>query len=36
LDYLYGTLLSLGTLIFLLVPYFKSRLLREGSESAEE
>jgi hypothetical protein len=36
LDYLYGTLLSLGTLIFLLVPYFKSRLLREGSESSEE
>ena len=36
LDYLYGTLLSLGTLVFLVVPYFKSRLLGEGSESAEE
>ncbi|MFC2064481.1 hypothetical protein ACFLXB_05250 [Chloroflexota bacterium] len=36
LDYLYGTLLSLGTLVFLVVPYFKSRLLGEGSEVAEE
>jgi len=35
-DYLYGSLLSLGTLFFLLVPYFKRHLLDEGSEPVEE
>ena len=35
LDYLYGTLLSIGVLIFTLVPYFKKHLLEESSESSE-
>jgi len=29
LDYLYGALLAAGTLIFMFVPYFKTRLLKE-------
>jgi hypothetical protein len=29
LDYLYGALLGIGTMLFLLVPYFKQRLLNE-------
>jgi len=29
LDYLYGALLAAGTLVFLFVPYFKKRLLKE-------
>jgi len=32
LDYLYGSLLSIGTLFFLLVPFFKARLLAEEPE----
>jgi hypothetical protein len=35
LDYLYGTLLSIGVLIFTLVPYFKKHLLEEPPESLE-
>ena len=27
LDYLYGSLLALGVLVFMLIPYFKKRLL---------
>jgi hypothetical protein len=33
LDYLYGTLLALGVLVFLLVPYFKRYLLDEDVEA---
>lgn len=34
LDYLYGSLLSIGALIFLLVPFFKKNLLVEETEKA--
>ena len=33
LDYLYGSLLAIGTLIFLLVPLFKKNLIVEESET---
>jgi hypothetical protein len=36
LDYLYGSLLALGTLFFLLVPYFKNHLLGYTSKPGEE
>jgi len=36
LDYLYGTLLALGTLFFTVVPYFKNLLLDESSSPAED
>ncbi len=34
LDYLYGVLLALGLLVFLLVPYFKQRLVVEAESEA--
>ncbi len=36
LDFLYGTLLAIGVLIFTLVPYFKMHLLEPISEPKEE
>jgi len=33
LDYLYGSLLAIGTLIFLLVPFFKKNLIVEETET---
>lgn len=33
LDYLYGSLLALGVLVFLVVPYFKRYLLDDGVET---
>jgi hypothetical protein len=36
LDYLYGTLLALGVLIFTLVPYFKRQLLGEDLPAQSE
>ena len=35
LDYLYGSLLAIGVLIFTMVPYFKKHLLEESSDSVE-
>jgi hypothetical protein len=34
LDYLYGALLAVGVLFFLLVPFFKRRLVEAGPETA--
>ena len=36
LDYLYGSLLAIGLLIFLLVPYFKVHLFNDGAVEAVE
>lgn len=36
LDYLYGSLLAIGTLFFTVVPYFKNLLLEESSTPAED
>lgn len=35
-DFLYGSLLAIGVLIFTVVPYFKNHLLGESSEPREE
>jgi len=36
LDYLYGSLLAIGTLFFTVVPYFKNLLLEESSSPVED
>ncbi len=33
LDYLYGSSLAIGTIIFTMVPYFKEKILAEGEDS---
>jgi len=33
LDYLYGSLLAIGTLIFTMVPYFKEKIITEDTEN---
>jgi len=35
-DYLYGSLLAIGTLFFLVVPYFKEKLLGDTSKPRED
>ena len=34
LDYLYGSLLAIGVLVFTMVPYFKKHLISEGPEES--
>lgn len=36
LDYLYGSLLAAGILIFMFIPYFKNRLLQQGHPEASQ
>ena len=36
LDYLYGSLLAIGVLVFLMVPYFKKKLLTDEAPEVEE
>ena len=33
LDYLYGSILAIGTIIFTMVPYFKEKILSEGENA---
>jgi len=36
LDYLYGSILAVGVLIFTMVPYFKKHLITESATEKEE